>query len=303
MGSCVFSLVYDMARSVGNNEPAHNTQSRPSISYRAMMSQQEDIRYPESNRDVLGNISPDSQGVTPPAEGSEDVFGIDLTPPQFYVPYRWWEDEASMIFMANNTEDIRHLIRFRLYADDGLPQRVLQSRNADVITRFLARLLPADRTAFTPALSHHHKVGEILRLCRLEGVSPTPWSWSPRLPNNADPSMIAAGISDESYRHFNTVSFEDWVHYSLGYPTLSVRCLLTQYKEFYNVMSVHLRLFPNEIDTYFKVAEVSNYVVPGNDIYISFMFCSTKRHFIPASSIRFAAGFSYTTPVFKEYQR
>lgn len=263
MGSCVFSLVYDMARPARNNEHPHNTQSPPPISYRAMMSQQEDIRYTGGARNMFPDIPPGGQAVTPPAEGPGDMFDTDLTPPQFYVPYRWWEDEASMIFMANTIEDIFHLIRFRLYDDDDLPQRVLQSRNTDAISRFLARLLSSNRAAFTPALSHQHKVGEILRLCRLEGTSSTPWGWSPPSPNNIDVSMIAASISEESRRHFNTVPFEDWVHYSLGYPTLSVRCLFTQYKEFCHILSDHFRHFPNEIDTYIRVAEVSIYIDPA----------------------------------------
>ncbi|EZF70618.1 hypothetical protein H105_07074 [Trichophyton soudanense CBS 452.61] len=188
-----------------------------------------------------------------PSTALEPTFSFQLALPQFYVPYRWWEDGASMILWAFDHQDIKRLLRFRLYENDELPRHVLQNRNADVVSGFLASLLPEEQGMFPLELSHHDKVEEILELCQLRTVPVEPWRWHPNYSYNAEPRTIASYIDVESSRQFQAVPFEDWIRYALGYPTESIQWFFSQHKQLHDIVSAHLDLFPGEFDTYVEV--------------------------------------------------
>ncbi|EEQ35234.1 hypothetical protein McanMca71_004886 [Microsporum canis] len=188
-----------------------------------------------------------------PSKGPEPTFSFQLALPRFYVPYRWWEDGASMILWAFDHQDIKRLLRFRLYENDELPRYVLQNRNADVVSGFLASLLPAEQGIFDLELSHHDKVEEILDLCQLRNPPVEPWRWHPNYSYNAEPRSIASYIDAESSRQFQAVPFEDWIRYALGYPTESIQWFFSQHKQLHDIVSAHLDLFTGEFDTYVEV--------------------------------------------------
>ncbi|KAF3482301.1 uncharacterized protein GIQ15_05060 [Arthroderma uncinatum] len=196
-----------------------------------------------------------------PSTGPEPTFSFQLALPQFYVPYRWWEDGASMILWAFDHQDIKRLLRFRLYENDELPRYVLQNRNADVVSGFLASLLPPEQGMFTLDLPHHHKVEEILELCQLRNPPVEAWRWHPNYSYNAEPRTIASYIDAESSQQFKAVPFEDWIRYALGYPTASIQWFFSQHKQLHDIVSAHLDLFPGEFDTY---VEVERYLREGS---------------------------------------
>jgi hypothetical protein len=189
--------------------------------------------------------------------GSHLLFQACLELPRFYVPYRWWEDEATTMLYAFSIEDIRRLVRFGLYGDDNLPRVVLQSRNADTVADFLASLLRVEEKVYVSQLTHLEKVEQILLRCQAKRCPPRTWSWFPMcISSDPDIEAIAADIDSESYAQFKTVPFEDWVRYALGYPRASVEWFLLQHRELYVRMSIHLDSFPADLSVYLQVEKV-----------------------------------------------
>lgn len=177
--------------------------------------------------------------------------------PRFYVPYRWWEDEATTVLWTFDIQEIRRVVRFGLFHDENLPRTVLQSRNASTVDDFLIALLEPQERPFISNLSHVQKVEEILRRLK-PSCSPTiPWSWFPSQANQqTDPREIALKIDAESHLQFKGISFEEWVRYSLGYPAPSVEWFLLQHTAFFIHLSNYLSAYPDEIPKYTEVEKV-----------------------------------------------
>ncbi|WEW57491.1 hypothetical protein PRK78_002958 [Emydomyces testavorans] len=182
---------------------------------------------------------------------SVTLFDTELTPPQFQVSYRWWEEEALPILWAFNIGDIKRILQFRLYDDDEFPRKVLQHRNTATLTEFVCSLLPAGRADLVD-LAHHEKVDEVISLCQPNNIQ-SPWNWFPSYFNDVHPATIALQINVESVFQFKAVPFEDWVRYAIGYPTMSVVWLLEQHRELYNIVCAHLDRHPEVEYIYVEV--------------------------------------------------
>ncbi|KAL2374997.1 hypothetical protein RJZ57_000500 [Blastomyces gilchristii] len=192
--------------------------------------------------------------VSRPVPISVPPFKVDLKPPRFDVQWRWWEDEASFILRAFAVESIKRLVQFRLYHDDNLPRSILRSRDANTVTAFLNSLLsPNDGTVVTE-LTHYDRVEKLLSLCRSKDNEARPWSWFPTsTPNEICYEAVARDINDESYLQFKAVRFEDWAHYSLGYPTPSVEWFLMQHSQLSSYLMAHFNEFPDQAYKYVEV--------------------------------------------------
>ncbi|KAL1851945.1 hypothetical protein Plec18167_007554 [Paecilomyces lecythidis] len=174
--------------------------------------------------------------------------------PGFFVPYRWWEDEATTVLWTFDVQDIGRVIRYGLFHDPNLPRSVLQSRNSSTIDDFLLALLEPEDIPFIVNLSHIQKVEEILRRFKPSKPALFPWGWFPAQSlHEADASSIARDIDAESHLLFKSISFEEWVRYSLGYTAPSVEWFLLQHTAFFIHLSNHLHSYPEEIEKYKNV--------------------------------------------------
>jgi hypothetical protein len=180
--------------------------------------------------------------------------------PPFFVPYRWWEDEATTVLWTFDIWDISRAIRFGLFSDEDLPRTVLQSRNARTVDDFLFTLIQPRERAFICNLSHVQKVEEILRRSQETGPASTPWSWFPwNARHERDARTIASGIDAECHLHFREVPFEEWVRYSLGYLAPSVEWFFLQHTAFFIHLSNHLGTHPEEVAKYWEVEKVRDF--------------------------------------------
>ncbi|OAT04163.1 hypothetical protein BDBG_00777 [Blastomyces gilchristii SLH14081] len=212
--------------------------------------------------------------VSRPVPISVPPFKVDLKPPRFDVQWRWWEDEASFILRAFAVESIKRLVQFRLYHDDNLPRSILRSRDANTVTAFLNSLLsPNDGTVVTE-LTHYDRVEKLLSLCRSKDNEARPWSWFPTsTPNEICYEAVARDINDESYLQFKAVRFEDWAHYSLGYPTPSVEWFLMQHSQLSSYLMAHFNEFPDQA---YKYVEVEKRLRSGNPFAHQAVLCTLK---------------------------
>ncbi|KAL1959634.1 hypothetical protein VTO42DRAFT_1669 [Malbranchea cinnamomea] len=184
------------------------------------------------------------------------LFYLDVSLlPGLEIPYKWWEDDAVTILWAFSIHDIRRLLRFRLYTDDSVPRAILRDRNADTVKGFLRQLLSQSESFYVDQLPQAEIIEHILVLCRQNRPSQTPWSWSPSTSRADEIKTIAANINRESCKQLQSVPFEDWIRYSLGYYTPSVEWFFEQHRELYRVMYTYLTSFPQEIDRYLEVEE------------------------------------------------
>ncbi|KAL2868427.1 uncharacterized protein BJX67DRAFT_57538 [Aspergillus lucknowensis] len=176
--------------------------------------------------------------------------------PQWNVPYRWWEDEATTVLWAFEIEEIKRVIRYRLFPDEQLPRMALQSRSAATVESFLIALARPQERVRLASLSHIQKVEEILHRCQTTAPPLVSWSWLPaRKDADLDPLTIARAIDTESHLHFARISFEELVRYALGYPSGRVEWFLQQHTVFYAHLLDHLNAFPEEIARYAEVEE------------------------------------------------
>lgn len=179
----------------------------------------------------------------------------EMTP--FFVPYRWWEDEATTVLWAFDVQEIKRVIRYGLFRDPNLPRTSLQSRNATTIDTFLLSLLEPHERFLLSNLSHIQKVEEILRRSTISSPPSVHWSWFPsQKDRDLDPRALARDIDAESHLHFKRISFEELVRYSLGYPAASVDWFLQQHTAFYIHLLNHLNAFPEEVARYTEVEKV-----------------------------------------------
>ncbi|KAJ9328243.1 hypothetical protein DTO027B5_1738 [Paecilomyces variotii] len=171
--------------------------------------------------------------------------------PGLFVPYRWWEDEATTVLWTFDVQDIGRVIRYGLFHDPNFPRSVLQNRNSNTIDDFLIALLEPEDIPFIVNLSHIQKVEEILRRFKASKPALAPWGWFPvQAIYEANASSIATDIDAESHLLFKTISFEEWVRYSLGYSAPSVEWFLLQHTAFFIHLSNHLHAYPEEIEKY-----------------------------------------------------
>ncbi|PKX91702.1 uncharacterized protein P174DRAFT_246749 [Aspergillus novofumigatus IBT 16806] len=176
----------------------------------------------------------------------------EMTP--FFVPYRWWEDEATTVLWAFDVQEIKRVIRYGLFRDPNLPRTSLQSRNATTIDTFLLSLLEPHERFLLSNLSHIQKVEEILRRSTISSPPSVSWSWFPsHKDRDPDPRALARDIDAESHLHFKRISFEELVRYSLGYPAASVDWFLQQHTAFYIHLLNYLNAFPEEVARYTEV--------------------------------------------------
>ncbi|KAL2000457.1 hypothetical protein VTN02DRAFT_3045 [Thermoascus thermophilus] len=206
--------------------------------------------YPSDH--TLG-LSPDVT-VLQAQSNQRSLFQSSSELPRFFVPYRWWEDEATTVLWTFDIQEIRRVVRFGLFPDENLPRTVLQSRNASTVDDFLIALIEPQEIPFISNLSHVQKVEEILRRFKTSRFPTIPWSWFPSqgVPH-ADPREIASKIDAESHIQFKGISFEEWVRYSLGYPAPSVDWFLLQHSAFYIHLSNYLSAYPDEVGKYSEV--------------------------------------------------
>ncbi|KAK2782671.1 hypothetical protein FQN52_000771 [Onygenales sp. PD_12] len=198
------------------------------------------LSSPDHSRETA--IQPSS--ISPP-------FQINAEPPQFAVRYRWWEDEARTILMGFCVGDIKRLVRFHLYHDDNLPREILRRRNTDAVTGFLSSFLPLGDIHH---LTHHDKVEKLLSRCQSNHYQPKSCDWFPVSPSiGLDMMSLVTSIDKESCQQFRIVPFEDWVHYSLGYPTPSVQWFFIQHSKLSSLLSDHLETFPNLAAEYVEI--------------------------------------------------
>ncbi|OJD12723.1 hypothetical protein AJ78_06722 [Emergomyces pasteurianus Ep9510] len=217
--------------------------------------------------------SPDS-AVSRPLPISKSPFKVELKPPRFDVRWRWWEDEASFILRAFTVEAIKQLVQFRLYHDDNLPRSILRSRDANTVTAFLRSLLPSNDVTEVAQLTHYDRVEKLLGLCRPGDTEARPWSWFPTTPSSDHHyETIARELNEESYLQFKAVRFEDWVHYSLGYPTPSVEWFLTQHSKLSSYLMDHFNEFADQARKY---AEVEKHLRSGNPFAHQAVLCCLK---------------------------
>ncbi|EER45701.1 conserved hypothetical protein [Histoplasma capsulatum H143] len=212
--------------------------------------------------------------ISRPLPISQPSFNVDLKPPRFDVQWRWWEDEASFILRAFTVEAIKRLVQFRLYHDDNLPRSILRSRDSNTVTKFLSSLLPPDDGTIVTELTHYDRVEKLLSLCRSKDNEARPWTWFPtRHPNDLDYEAVARDVNEESYLQFKAVRFEDWVHYSLGYPTPSVEWFLVQHSKLSSYLVDHFNEFP---DRSHKYVEVEKHLRSRSPFAHQAVLCSLK---------------------------
>ncbi|PGH28853.1 hypothetical protein GX50_08401 [[Emmonsia] crescens] len=218
----------------------------------------------------------DSPGsvVCRPSPISQSPFNVELKPPRFDVQWRWWEDEASFILRAFTVEAIKRLVQFRLYHDDNLPRSILRSRDANAVTAFLNSLLPSNDGTIVAQLTHYDRVDKLLSLCRSKDSEARPWSWLPTTPfSDLGYETIARDVNEESYLQFKAVRFEDWVHYSLGYPTPSVEWFLVQHSQLSSYLIDYFNEFPDQAHKY---VEVEKHLRLGNPFAHQAVLCCLK---------------------------
>ena len=201
------------------------------------------------------------------------------------IPYKWWEDEATTIFWANSVHDMRRLLRFQLYSNDDLPRSTLLGRSAGTVKIFLRHLLHPNEQVYIDHLSHQETVEQIVLLCQQNRPSQSRWSWSPSTLQTDGAHAIAVAIGEESYRQFQSISFEDWVHFALGYPTQSVEWFVAQPRELYRLLSTYLYSSPHDTD---KFAEIEK-VCPCSLVGFSFLWpcLRLKLASVSAASLSF----------------
>ncbi|OJJ43471.1 hypothetical protein ASPZODRAFT_146185 [Penicilliopsis zonata CBS 506.65] len=174
--------------------------------------------------------------------------------PRFYVSYRWWEDEATTTLWAFDVEEIKRVICYGLFQDESLPRTSLQSRNAEVIDTLLLSLVEPHEAPFVAGFSHLQKVEEILRRSQIGQPLLVPWSWFPSHSHRGlDPPTVAAMIDAESHLHFTHVPFQEWVRYSLGYPTATVQWFFDQHAALFFHLLSYLDAHPEEVDRYIEI--------------------------------------------------
>ncbi|KAI9368808.1 hypothetical protein BJX61DRAFT_196902 [Aspergillus egyptiacus] len=174
--------------------------------------------------------------------------------PEFYVSYRWWEEEAATILWAFDVEEIKRVIRFGLFPDKQLPRMALQTRSEAILDRFLAGLASPQQMPFLGHLSPVQKVEEILQRCQTTTAPLVSWGWIPtRNDTRAEPLATAKAIDTESHLLFARISFEELVRYALGYGAPRVEWFLQQHTAFYVHLLDHLNAFPDEIRKYAEV--------------------------------------------------
>lgn len=180
--------------------------------------------------------------------------------PRFFVPYRWWEDEATTVLWTFDIREISLVIQFGLFSDSNLPRTVLQSRNASTIDGFLSTFLQPYEVTFLPNFSHVQKVEEILRRSQPSMPPSISWSWFPmQARQETDSLAIATRINAESHLQFKVVPFEEWVRCALGYPAPAVDTFLLQHNAFYIHLCNYLEMYTDEVDKYREVEKVCHH--------------------------------------------
>lgn len=184
------------------------------------------------------------------------IFEKELDLCDFYVPYRWWEDEATMVLWTFNVNEIRDLLQYRLYYSDFFARDILRSRNEGTVADFATTLL-VEKDLYPVSMTHNGKVDIILLLSQPTYGVPRPWSWYPtRSFTTNDARQLADEIDAESENQFKEIQFEDWVQFSLGYSTSSVDWFLVQHRDLYFSLITHLNSFPDQIGLYLEVEKV-----------------------------------------------
>ncbi|KAJ6133351.1 hypothetical protein N7471_008566 [Penicillium samsonianum] len=176
------------------------------------------------------------------------IFQLKFEIPAFFMPYRWWEDEATTVFWAFDIQEISRVIQFGLFRDENFPRTSLCARNVDTIDTFLMALSEPHEYQLLGNLSHIQRVEEILRRSTdsLELAPPQP---SPTL----DARAIAAAIEAESHFHFKQIAFEEFVRAALGYNAIFVEWFLQQHAAFYIILRDYLSAYPEDIPLYIEV--------------------------------------------------
>lgn len=171
--------------------------------------------------------------------------------PQIDEKDSWWFDEGSIILRAFNFEEIRQVIRYRPFPNDGYPRMCLLYRNE----AFLTGLLGFEGHQSPEQLSLEQMVDKIL-LQSITPFRPVPWDWSPTPGCPQDAQAIADAIERESHYQFGTIPFAEIVRASLGYKTDAAEWFLHQHTLLCEIITEHFRHHPEEISLYKEVEKV-----------------------------------------------
>ncbi|CDM31887.1 hypothetical protein DTO006G1_6189 [Penicillium roqueforti] len=213
--------------------------------------------FKEMNMSAQSRIGASDWGHSYPA-----IFQLDLEIPAFFIPYRWWEDEATTVFWAFDIQEIKRVIQFGLFCDPNFPRSSLCTRNVDTIETFLSALSEPYESQLLGSLSHIQRVEEILRRSSISPFQEMPWSW---LPPQSSPTLdaraIAAAIEAESHFQFRQIPFEEFVRAALGYNAVFVEWFLQQHAALYIMLQDHLGVYPEDIPLY---TEVEKYLRSGS---------------------------------------
>lgn len=168
----------------------------------------------------------------------------------------WWVDEGTVVLNSFDFEEIRKVVRYRLFPHDSVPRTSLLQRNTAFINHFLAALSGPDGHQLLEDLSHAQKVEQVLLR---SGLSPFPreiWSWDPATGCAQDAQAIAHSIETESHIQFGKIPFEEIVRASLGYKADAVEWFLNQHTCLYIYLVWHFRKHPEEVPIYREVERV-----------------------------------------------
>ncbi|OKP13254.1 hypothetical protein PENSUB_1057 [Penicillium subrubescens] len=183
--------------------------------------------------------------------------------PKFNGSDSWWVDEGMVVLRSFDFEEIRKVVRYRLYPHDSVPRTFLLQRSTAFIDNFLATLSESDGHQPPEDLSHAQKVEQILLR---SGLSPSPreiWSWDPAAGCRQDAQAIADSIETESHIQFGKIPFEEIVRASLGYKTDAVEWFLNQHTILYISLVRHFRRHPEEVPIYKEVEKAHDVPLPA----------------------------------------
>lgn len=163
----------------------------------------------------------------------------------------WWFYDGSIILKAFDSKKIRQVIRYRLFPDDGYPRMCLLERNK----AFLTGLLGLEGHQSPENLTPEQMVDEIFLQC-ITPFRPAPWHWSPTPVSSQDAVSIAEAIESQSHYQLKTIPFAEIVRLSFGYKTEATEWFLSQHTALCEIITNHLRHYPEEIHLYKGVEEV-----------------------------------------------
>ncbi|RDW86210.1 uncharacterized protein DSM5745_02852 [Aspergillus mulundensis] len=184
------------------------------------------------------------------------VFRASEERPHFNILYRWWEDEATAALWTFDVDVVKRVIRYGLFCDEQVARMALHTRPPPTVDDFLAGLLRPEELPLYANCSHTQKVDTMFYRSKPTAPPLILWSWLPaRLDCDSDCLGIAKAIDSESHLHFNRITFDELIRFSLGYSARRVEWFLQQHTCFYAHLLDHFHAFPEQIGKYAEVEQ------------------------------------------------